>query len=377
MSVNPLLKLSTFGQSIWLDYIRRQMIDSGELKKLIDDDGLKGVTSNPAIFQKAIAGSTDYDAAIRGLARAGASIDAIYQTLTVEDVQGAADLFRPLYDREDGRDGFVSLEVNPHLAHDTQGTIAEARHLWQALARPNVLIKVPATREGLPAIRQLIGEGINVNVTLLFGLPRYREVAEAYIGGLEARGAQGQPLNRVASVASFFLSRIDVLLDPQLEKLAAAGGAQAATARDLVGQVAIASAKAAYTIYQEIFGSAAFKKLAARGARPQRLLWASTSTKNPAYPDVKYVEPLIGPDTVNTLPPETLEAYRDHGDPAPRLTEGVDRAAAVLARLPDLGLDLDQATQQLEDEGVEKFNKPFDSLMATLEGKRREVGGQG
>jgi transaldolase len=236
---------------------------------------------------------------------------------------------------------------------------------------------VPATREGLPAIRQLIGEGINVNVTLLFGLPRYREVAEAYIGGLEARGAQGQPLNRVASVASFFLSRIDVLLDPQLEKLAAAGGAQAATARDLVGQVAIASAKAAYTIYQEIFGSAAFKKLAARGARPQRLLWASTSTKNPAYPDVKYVEPLIGPDTVNTLPPETLEAYRDHGDPAPRLTEGVDRAAAVLARLPDLGLDLDQATQQLEDEGVEKFNKPFDSLMATLEGKRREVGGQG
>jgi transaldolase len=377
MSVNPLLKLSTFGQSIWLDYIRRQMIDSGELKKLIDDDGLKGVTSNPAIFQKAIAGSTDYDAAIRGLARAGASIDAIYQTLTVEDVQGAADLFRPLYDREDGRDGFVSLEVNPHLAHDTQGTIAEARHLWQALARPNVLIKVPATREGLPAIRQLIGEGINVNVTLLFGLPRYREVAEAYIGGLEARGAQGQPLNRVASVASFFLSRIDVLLDPQLEKLAAAGGAQAATARDLVGQVAIASAKAAYTIYQEIFGSAAFKKLAARGARPQRLLWASTSTKNPVYPDVKYVEPLIGPDTVNTLPPETLEAYRDHGDPAPRLTKGVDRAAAVLARLPDLGLDLDQATQQLEDEGVEKFNKPFDSLMATLEGKRREVGGQG
>jgi transaldolase len=377
MSVNPLLKLSTFGQSIWLDYIRRQMIDSGELKKLIDDDGLKGVTSNPAIFQKAIAGSTDYDAAIRGLARAGASIDAIYQTLTVEDVQGAADLFRPLYDREDGRDGFVSLEVNPHLAHDTQGTIAEARHLWQALARPNVLIQVPATREGLPAIRQLIGEGINVNVTLLFGLPRYREVAEAYIGGLEARGAQGQPLNRVASVASFFLSRIDVLLDPQLEKLAAAGGAQAATARDLVGQVAIASAKAAYTIYQEIFGSAAFKKLAARGARPQRLLWASTSTKNPVYPDVKYVEPLIGPDTVNTLPPETLEAYRDHGDPAPRLTKGVDRAAAVLARLPDLGLDLDQATQQLEDEGVEKFNKPFDSLMATLEGKRREVGGQG
>jgi len=373
MKANPLVKLSTFGQSIWLDYIRRQMIDSGELQKLIDEDGLKGVTSNPAIFQKAIAGSRDYDEAIRTLAQAGKSIETIYQILTVEDVQRAADLFRPLYDRVEGRDGFVSLEVNPHLAHDTQGTLAEARRLWQALSRPNVLIKVPATREGLPAIRQLIDEGLNVNVTLLFGLPRYREVAEAYISGLEARAAQGQPLNRVASVASFFLSRIDVLLDPRLEKLAAAGGSQAQTARDLIGQVAIASAKAAYTIYQEIFGSERFQKLAAQGARPQRLLWASTSTKNPAYPDVKYVEPLIGLDTVNTLPPETLEAYRDHGDPAARLTEGMGRAAGVLTRLPELGIDLDQATQQLEDEGVEKFNQPFDSLMATLEGKRREV----
>jgi transaldolase len=373
MKENPLLKLSTFGQSIWLDYIRRQMIDSGELKKLIDDDGLKGVTSNPAIFQKAIAGSRDYDEAIRTLAQAGKSIEAIYQVLTVEDVQRAADLFRPLHDRLDGRDGFISLEVNPHLAHDTQGTVAEARHLWQVLARPNVLIKVPATKEGLPAIRELIGAGINVNVTLLFGLPRYREVAAAYIAGLEARAAQGRPLSRVASVASFFLSRIDVLLDPRLEKLAAAGGPDARAARDLIGRVAIASAKTAYTIYQEIFGSQRFQKLAAQGARPQRLLWASTSTKNPGYPDVKYVEPLIGPNTVNTLPPETLEAYRDHGDPAATLTEGLDRAAGVLRRLPELGLDLDQATQQLEDEGVEKFNQPFDSLMATLEGKRREV----
>ena len=372
MGENPLVKLSAFGQSIWLDYIRRQMIDSGELKKLIDDDGLKGVTSNPAIFQKAIAGSTDYDEAIRTLAQAGKSVQEIYETLTVEDVRRAADLFRPLYDRVEGKDGFVSLEVNPHLAHDTQGTVAEARHLWQALARPNVLIKVPATKAGLPAIRQLISEGINVNVTLLFGLPRYREVAEAYIAGLEARAAQGQPLSRVASVASFFLSRIDVLLDPQLEKLAAAGG-PAQTARDLIGQVAIASAKEAYRIYQEIFGSARFQKLAAPGARPQRLLWASTSTKNPAYPDLKYVEPLIGADTVNTLPPETLAAYRDHGDPAARLTEGVDRAAGNLARLAELGIDLDQATQQLEDEGVEKFNQPFDSLMATLEDKRREI----
>jgi transaldolase len=364
MKGNPLLTLATFGQSIWLDYIRRRMIESGDLKKLIDADGLKGVTSNPAIFQKAIAGSRDYDEAIRVMAQAGKSIEEIYQVLTVGDVQRAADLFFPLYDRLAGRNGFVSLEVNPHLAHDTQGTIAEARRLWQALGRLNVLIKVPATREGLPAIRQLISEGINVNITLLFGLPRYREVAEAYIGGLEARAAQGRPLDRVASVASFFLSRIDVLLDPKLEKLGA---------KELVGQVAIASAKTAYTIYREIFEGARFKKLAGQGARPQRLLWASTSTKNPAYPDVKYVEPLIGPDTVNTLPPETLEAYRDHGDPAPRLTEDLDLAATCLKRLPELGLDLNQAAQQLEDEGVEKFNQPFDSLMATLVGKRREV----
>jgi transaldolase len=373
MKQNPLRELSALGQSIWLDYIRRQMIDSGELKRLIEADGLKGVTSNPAIFQKAIAGSRDYDEAIRTMTQAGAAIETIYQALTVEDVQRAADLFRPLYDRLAGQDGFVSLEVNPHLAHDTPGTIAEARRLWQALARPNVFIKVPATREGLPAIRQLIGEGINVNVTLLFGLPRYREVAGAYIAGLEARAAQGQPVDRVASVASFFLSRIDVLLDPRLEKLAATGGPQAQAARDLIGQVAIASAKTAYTIYRETFGSERFQKLARQGARPQRLLWASTSTKNPAYPDVKYVEPLIGPDTVNTLPPETLAAYRDHGKPASCLTEGVDRAASGLHHLPELGIDLDQATQQLEDEGVEKFNQPFDSLMATLEDKRREV----
>jgi transaldolase len=373
MKENPLLRLSTFGQSIWLDYIRRQMIDSGELKRLIEDDGLKGVTSNPAIFQKAIAGSTDYDEAIRTLALAGKSIEEIYQVLTVEDVQQAADLFRPVYDRAGGRDGFISLEVNPHLAQDTEGTIKEARHLWQVLGRPNVLIKVPATKEGLPAIRELIREGINVNVTLLFGLPRYREVAEAYIAGLEARAVQGRPLNPVASVASFFLSRIDVLLDPRLEKLAAAGGPQAQGARDLIGEAAIASAKVAYTIYREIVGGERFKKLAAQGARPQRLLWASTSTKNPAYPDVKYVEPLIGGNTVNTLPPETLNAYRDHGDPADRLTEEVDRAASNLRRLAELGIDLDQATQQLEDEGVEKFNQPFDSLMATLADKRREV----
>jgi transaldolase len=372
MKENPLVKLGTFGQSIWLDYIRRKMIESGELKKFIDEDGLKGVTSNPAIFEKAIAGSDDYDAAIRKLAQAGKSIQEIYQTLTVEDVGQGADVFRPLHDRVDGKDGFVSLEVNPHLAQDTPGTIAEARRLWAKLDRPNVFIKVPATQAGLPAIQQLISEGININVTLLFGLPRYREVVEAYLRGLEERAAQGLHLN-VASVASFFQSRIDVLLDPQLEKLAQAGGPQAAAAASLPGETAIASAKVAYSIYQQIFGSQDFKPLAAQGARTQRLLWASTSTKNPAYPDVKYVEPLIGPETVNTMPVETLKAYRDHGNPAPRLAADLEKAAAVLKRLPELGLDLNQATQRLEDEGVEKFNQPYDSLLGTLENKRREA----
>uniref|UniRef100_A0A7V6A5T0 Transaldolase n=1 Tax=Desulfobacca acetoxidans TaxID=60893 RepID=A0A7V6A5T0_9BACT len=370
---NPLRRLEQFGQSIWLDYIRRQMITSGELQRLIDEDGLKGMTSNPAIFEKAIAGSTDYDEAIARLVRQNKSVLEIYHDLTVADVQMAADAFRPLYDRTDGQDGFVSLEVNPHLARNTEGTIAEARQLWAAVNRPNIMIKVPGTLEGLPAITALIGEGINVNVTLLFGLPRYEKVAEAYIAGLEARLAQGHSLVRVASVASFFLSRIDVLLDPVLEKMAATGGPQAQAAKGLIGEVAIASAKLAYVIYKRVFGTERFKALVIKGARTQRLLWASTSTKNPAYADVKYVEPLIGPDSVNTLPPETLDAYRDHGNPASRLEEGVDHAAAVLQRLPELHIDINQVTQQLEDEGIEKFNKPYDSLIKTLEAKSQQV----
>lgn len=373
MAENPLLKLQSFGQSIWLDFLSRGLLTSGQLKRLIDEDGLSGVTSNPAIFEKAIAGSSDYDEDIRALARQGRSAAEIYEALTVADVQAAADLFRPVYERTAGRDGFVSLEVSPHLAYDTEGTIAEARHLWGRLARPNVLIKVPATKPGLPAIRQLISEGVNVNVTLLFGLPRYREVAEAYISGLEDRAARGQPLGHVASVASFFLSRIDVLLDPVLERLAQEGGAKGTIARGLIGEVAIASAKVAYQIYKEIYRSERFQRLAQHGARTQRLLWASTSTKNPAYSDVKYVEPLIGPDTVNTMPLETLNAYRDHGNPAPRLEENVESAFQVLAQLAQVGIDIDQATQQLEEEGVHKFVVPYDSLMATLEAKRAAV----
>jgi transaldolase len=364
--------LGTLGQSIWLDYIRRDLIASGGLRHLIEEDGLRGMTSNPSIFEKAIAESHIYDQDIRDLALKKKDVKAIYEILSQRDVQGAADEFRSLYDRTDGKDGYVSLEVNPHLAHDTKGTIEEARRLWAALNRPNVFIKVPATSDGLPAIRQLISEGINVNVTLLFGLPRYRQVAEAYIAGLEARAAQGKPVKHLASVASFFLSRIDALVDPLLEKLIAQGGREADVAKQVHGQVAVASAKAAYQIYKEIFGSDRFKKLSIQGARVQRLLWASTGTKNPDYSDVKYIESLIGSDTVNTVPLKTLDAYRNHGDPKLRLEQDIKEANWIMARLPELGIGIDNVTQQLEDEGVKKFDEPFDKLMETLTKKSSE-----
>ena len=367
MKNNPVKKLESFGQSIWLDYIRRDLIIGGGLRRLIEEDGLRGMTSNPAIFQKAIAESHDYDEDIHDLALKGKSAKDLYEALSQRDVQTAADEFRPLYERNDGKDGYVSLEVNPHLAHDTKGTIEEARRFWRDLNRPNVFIKVPATVEGLPAIQQLISEGININVTLLFGLPRYRQVAEAFIAGLEARAAQGKALKRVASVASFFLSRIDTLVDPQLESILAQGGKGAEFAKEALGQVALASAKMAYQIYKETFGGERFQKLTAQGAWVQRLLWASTGTKNPAYSDVRYIEEIIGPDTVNTVPVETLNAYRDHGAPKASLEKDVIKAARVLKHLPELGINIDQVTQQLEDDGVTKFNQPFDKLMQTLE----------
>ena len=376
MKKNPLLAIQEFGQSIWLDFIQRKMIASGELKRLIEEDGLRGITSNPSIFEKAIGGSEDYDDQIRALVVEGKSTEEIYQTLTVKDVGDAADFFRPLYDKSDGGHGFVSLEVNPHLARDVEGTLSEARRLWSALNRPNVFIKVPATREGLTCITSLISEGINVNVTLLFGLPRYREVAEAYLAGLEKRMENGKPLSRVASVASFFLSRIDVLVDPLLEKKMKAGGQQAETAQRIHGELAISSAKVAYTIYKEMFGGERFRRLAAQGARSQRVLWASTSTKNPDYSDVKYVEPLIGPETVNTLPRETLDAYRDHGSPAARLEKGVKEAEETLRELSRLGIQLDDVTRQLVAEGIEKFNKPYDALMETLRKKHAGYAGE-
>ena len=371
MKENPLLRLEALGQSIWLDFLSRGMLVSGELVSLIQEDGVSGVTSNPAIFEKAIGQSSDYDAAITGLARKGLTVPEIYEELVVEDIRMTADLLRPVYDRREGKDGYVSLEVSPHLAHDSAGTLIEARRLWERVNRPNLFIKVPGTWEGLPAIRQLAREGINVNVTLLFGIPRYRAVAEAYLDGLAERAARGLPLERVASVASFFLSRIDVIVDPLLDRICQEGGEKAQVAAALKGETAIACAKAARDQYREILGGDRFLALAAQGARPQRLLWASTGTKNPEYSDVKYVEPLIGEDTVNTAPLETIAAYRDHGHPASRLEQGAYEARRVLERLAGLGIDLAAVTQQLEDEGVEKFSRPFDSLMQSLEQKRQ------
>ena len=366
MNANPLKMLGTFGQSLWLDYIRRDLITSGQLRRLIEEDGLRGMTSNPSIFEKAIVDSHEYDEDIRTMALERNGVNAIYEALSQRDVQNAADEFRSVYDKTAGNDGYVSLEVNPHLAHDTNGTVEEAHRLWKTLARPNVLIKVPATSEGLLAIQELISEGINVNVTLLFGLPRYRHVAEAYLAGLAARAARGKPVNHVASVASFFVSRIDALVDPLLEKVIVEGGKAADLAKKVRGHVAIASAKMAYQIYKEMFWSGRFKELAVQGARAQRLLWASTSTKNSDESDVKYLEALIGTDTVNTVTLATLDAYRDHGDPKARLEQDVEEARLVLERLPELGISLDQVTHQLESDGVEKFNKPFDKLLQTL-----------
>ncbi len=366
MKSNPLKELAQLGQSVWLDYIRRDLIKSGQLRRLIEEDGLRGMTSNPSIFEKAILDGHDYDEDIRTLALQGKTPAKIFESISLQDVQDAADEFRPVYDRTGGACGYVSLEVNPHLAHDAQATLQEARHLWHSLARPNVFIKVPASSEGLPAIRQLIGEGINVNVTLLFGLPRYRQVVEAYLGGIEDRISRGNPVQNVASVASFFVSRMDTLVDPLLEHIMAKNDETANLAKRVHGQVAVANSKLAYQIYRETFAADRFKKLASHGARIQWLLWASTSTKRPDYSDVKYVDELIGPDTINTVPLSTLDAYRDHGDPKVRIDRDVEMARWVLEQMQKLGIDMDKVTQQLEEEGDRKFCEPFDHLMETL-----------
>lgn len=366
MRDNALTQMGSLGHSIWLDYIRRDLISDGRLERLITEDGLCGITSNPAIFEKAIVDSDAYENDIQEMARLGKDAQEIYESLSQSDVQHAADVLRPVYDQTHGKDGYVSLEVNPHLALDTKETIHEARRLWASLNRPNVLIKVPGTKEGLPAIQQLTSEGINVNVTLLFGLPRYREVVEAYIAGLEARVAEGQSVKHVTSVASFFVSRIDVIVDPILKEYMSKNVHSTQFAEKAHGQVAISSAKMAYQIFLETFGSERFAKLIEKGAQKQRLLWASTGTKDPDFSDVKYVEALIGADTVDTIPMETLDAYRDHGQPKARLEEDIERAKSIMQKLPEIGIDMDEISQQLEQEAIEKFNQPFDKLMETL-----------
>jgi transaldolase len=371
---NPLLALAKEGQSVWLDFITRELVRKGKLQWLIDEDGLRGMTSNPTIFQKAIAGSDDYDDQLAQLAREGKNAEQIFEGLAVTDIQEACDHFRPLYDRTNGEDGFVSIEVGPALAHDTAGTIAEARRLWQEVNRPNVMVKVPGTEEGWPAVEQLIGEGLNINITLLFSLRNHEQVMWRYIEGLEKRAAAGQPLDHVASVASFFVSRVDTLVDKLLEqRIAQASGAEAEKLRGLLGKSAVANAKLAYRNYQRIFGHDRFLALKAKGARVQRCLWASTSTKNPAYSDVLYVDSLIGPDTVNTLPLATIEAFKDHGTVARTLEQGVEEASATLGALAEAGIDYDAVTKQLEDEGVDAFAKSFDELIAGVEQKRKEL----
>jgi transaldolase len=359
MKRTKLHQLAELGQSIWLDYIRRNLITSGDLQNYVED-GLRGVTSNPAIFEEAIAGSDDYDEALRRLAEMGRSPREVYEALAIDDIQRAADILRPVYDRATGGDGYISLEVSPHLAHETEGTIGDARHLFSRVDRPNVMIKVPATAEGMPAIERLTAEGINVNVTLMFSLGQYDDVSEAYISGLERRAKQGGDLSGIASVASFFVSRVDVKIDQMLDDI----GTPAA--QELRGKIGIANAKMAYQRFKETFRGERWEHLADRGARLQRVLYGSTSTKDPAYPDTLYADNLIGPHTVNTLPPSTIQAFLDHGTVALTLESDLDQARDQLDQLAQVGMDLDSVTQELLDEGVEKFARPFESLMDTL-----------
>jgi transaldolase/glucose-6-phosphate isomerase len=372
---SPVAALRQCGQSVWLDYIRRSLIAGGELKRMVEEDGLGGMTSNPAIFEKAIDGSNDYAATIEEISRdprLGAK--EIYEALAVRDIQDAADVLRPVYERTGRHDGYVSLEVSPDLANDTEGTLREARHLWKTVGRENVMIKVPATPAGIPAIRTLVGEGINVNVTLLFARDTYETVAHAYLEGLEARVRKGSGLDRVASVASFFVSRIDTAVDALLgEKLKTASGEEKARLEALLGRVAIASAKLAYQSYKRIFAGPRWEALKAKGAQTQRVLWASTSTKNPHYSDVLYVDELIGPDTVNTMPPETLAAFRDHGRPRLSLDETPEAALETLAALEKAGISLEKVTDDLLQEGVRKFAEPFAKLLKAVERRSREA----
>jgi transaldolase len=358
-----LKSLNELGQSIWYDNIRRALLESGEFEKMFKS-GVTGVTSNPSIYEKAIAGSADYDQVLDPLLAAGLPVKEIYEALAIEDIQRTADLLSAIYADTDGKDGFVSIEVSPELANDTEGTIVEARRLFTEVNRPNVMIKVPVTSAGIPAIETLIGEGINVNVTLIFSMASYEEAADAYIKGLAAFDRRGGDLRRVASVASFFVSRVDTAVDRALSEMGSGS---------LQGKIAVANAKVAYVRFKEIFSGERWEALAEKGAWVQRPLWASTSTKNPAYEDTLYVDSLIGPETVNTVPPATLEAFKDHGTIARTLELNVDAAEAELQQLSELGIDLSEITAQLLREGVEAFAKAFRSILASIEGKRGDA----
>ncbi|HXJ04611.1 MAG TPA: transaldolase [Candidatus Acidoferrum sp.] len=362
---NPLKALLSFGQSPWMDYIRRDLLTGGELKKYIDNDGLRGMTSNPAIFEKAIVGSNLYSDILTSPEAKNLSAKGLFDKIAIRDVQEACDIFKPIYSQTNGRDGYVSHEVSPDLANDTKATIEEARRLWKLVNRPNVMIKIPATPEGIPAIRQTLEEGLNINITLLFAQSAYETVAEAFLAALEARSAKGQDISRIASVASFFVSRIDTLVDSKVdEKLKSATDARQKTLLEsLRGKIAIANAKLTYKKYQELFGNARWKALAAKGAQTQRLLWASTSTKNPKYRDVLYVEELIGADTVDTIPPATFDAFRDHGKLRASLTEDVDAARKTMEDLANAGLSMREVTDKLLLDGVNLFADAFKKLL--------------
>jgi transaldolase len=373
-ATNHLLEIKQYGQSIWMDNLSRDLIQSGELKQLVETKGISGITSNPAIFEKAIVGNATYDGDIEAGIRDGKSVLEIYESLIFDDIRNACDILRPVYDSSNGLDGYVSIEVPPSIAHDSEMTTQEAKRYYQAIGKENVMIKIPGTEAGLPAVEATIAEGINVNITLLFSVQSYVNTAWAYIEGLEERAAKGEDISKIASVASFFLSRIDINIDERIEQKLKEGSdrlEKETKLRQVLGKVAIANAKIAYQEYKKIFGSDRWQALAAKGAKVQRLLWASTSTKNPNYSDVMYVDELVGPDTVNTLPPATIEACADHCDVASRIETDVQEAYNLIESLkdPDIDINLDEVMDELLTEGIEKFVKPFESLMKSLQEK--------
>ena len=372
---NPLLQLKALGQSVWYDNINRAQLVSGQFKRLLEEDGVVGVTANPTIFQKSISQGTAYDEQLNQLISQRKSTNEIYEALVITDIRTVADILRPIYDRTAGQDGYVSLEVSPDLAHNTEGTISEVRRFWKTVDRPNLLIKIPATPEGIPAVRQALSEGINVNITLIFAIEAYREVADAYLSALEERNAEGQDISHIASVASFFVSRVDTLVDKLLEDKikASSDPIEQQKLKSLEGKAAIANARLVYQDFKSIFRTPRFESLKHAGARVQRPLWASTSTKNPAYRDVLYAEELIGPNTVDTMPLETIENFRDHGRVRYSIEDNITQAKAELAALEEVGIHYHAVTQQLLDEGVQKFADSFHELFAGIESKKQSI----